>query len=203
MMQQRAFALAALAAAVFAVPAAAAELKPLSSFDAITDETARSVALFTEAGKVIEHPRCLNCHPVDNVPTQGMDMHPHEPPVVRGEADMGAAGMMCSTCHGPENVRVVAQADTLKSIPGNATWHLAPISMAWAGKSLGEICTQIKDPERNGGMSLDAIVEHMSHDDLVGWGWEPGEGREPVPGTQAEFGALISAWVGTGAHCPE
>ena len=37
---------------------------------------------------------------------------------------------------------------------------------------------------------------------LVGTGWNPGVGRVPVPGTQAEFGALIRAWVDTGAVCP-
>lgn len=198
----RPLALAALLAAIVVLPARAEDLKPVSAFDGITDEAARSAALFVEAGRVIEHPRCLNCHPVGDTPTQGMDMHPHEPPVVRGDADIGAPGMMCGTCHGPENIAVVAQADTLKSIPGNPAWHLAPLSMAWAGQPLDEICVQIKDPERNGGKDLAQIVEHMAHDDLVGWGWEPGEGREPVPGTQASFGELIAAWVATGAHCP-
>jgi hypothetical protein len=193
---------AALLAATLAMPALAEDLKPVSAFDGIADEAARSAALFGEAGKVIEHPRCLNCHPVGDVPTQGMDMRPHEPPVVRGEADIGAPGMMCTTCHGPENVTVVAQADTLRSIPGNPAWHLAPLSMAWVDRPLGEICLQIKDPERNGGKTIADIVEHMAHDELVGWGWEPGEGREPAPGTQAQFGALIEAWAATGAHCP-
>jgi hypothetical protein len=33
------------------------------SFDAIADTAARSAALFTEVGKVLTHPRCVNCHP--------------------------------------------------------------------------------------------------------------------------------------------
>lgn len=177
-------------------------LKPAASFQSIADNQQRSVALFEEAGKVIQHPRCVNCHPAADRPLQSMSMHVHQPPVTRGEAGMGVPGMMCNTCHGPENVKVVAQAETIKSIPGNGNWHLAPIEMAWQGKTLGEICNQIKDPQRNGGKSLDQIVEHMAHDDLVGWGWQPGEGREPVPGTQAEFGELIRSWVETGAACP-
>jgi hypothetical protein len=44
--------------------------------------------------------------------------------------------------------------------------------------------------------------EHMAHDSLVGWGWAPGGQREPAPGTQAQFGALIKAWIDTGAACP-
>ena len=35
--------------------------------------------------------------------------------------------------------------------PATPEWHLAPREMAWEGKTLGEICAQIKDPARNGG----------------------------------------------------
>jgi hypothetical protein len=42
----------------------------------------------------------------------------------------------------------------------------------------------------------------MAEDSLVGWGWAPGAGREPAPGTQKEFGALIAAWAESGAACP-
>jgi len=75
--------------------------------------------------------------------------------------------------------------------------------MAWQRKSLREICLQLKDGTRNGGRSLSQIREHMAKDSLVGWAWHPGEGRSPAPGTQAQFGALIRAWIVTGAHCPE
>ncbi|WP_105423233.1 Isoquinoline 1-oxidoreductase subunit [Neorhizobium sp. T25_27] len=177
-------------------------LKPAASFETIANQRERSVALFQEAGKVIQHPRCVNCHPATERPLQGANMHPHQPPVVRGDGGMGLPGMQCTTCHSAENTPVVGQADTIKSIPGNPAWHLAPIEMAWVGKSLGQICQQIKDPGRNGGKTMDQIVEHMAHDELVGWGWNPGAGREPVPGTQAEFGELISAWVKSGAACP-
>ncbi len=177
-------------------------LKPAASFQSISNERERSVALFQEAGKVIQHPRCVNCHPATDRPLQGVNMHPHQPPVFRGDGGMGLPGMQCTTCHSAENTPVVGQADTIKSIPGNPAWHLAPIEMAWVGKSLAQICQQIKDPARNGGKTMDQIVEHMAHDELVGWGWNPGAGREPVPGTQAQFGELISAWVKSGAACP-
>ena len=45
--------------------------------------------------------------------------------------------------------------------------------------------------------------EAMAHDPLVGWGWNPGVGRTPVPGTQEEFGKLIQAWADSGAQCPK
>ena len=61
---------------------------------------------------------------------------------------------------------------------------------------------QIKDQSRNGGKDMAALIKHMAEDSLVGWGWNPGPGRAPAPGTQAEFGAIIKAWADTGAHCP-
>ena len=170
-------------------------LKPASSFASIADQKERSVALFVEAGKVIQHPRCVNCHPAGNRPQQGDNGHPHQPLVVRGEDNLGAIGMRCTTCHGPANFDP-------GRIPGHPQWHLAPIEMAWVGKSLAYICEQIKDPKRNGGKSMDQLIEHMAHDSLVGWGWSPGVGREPAPGTQAEFGELIKAWADSGAACP-
>jgi hypothetical protein len=179
-----------------------ATLRPLSDFTAIADERERALALFAEVGKVVQHPRCLNCHPADDSPRQGLAMTVHQPPVARGEADFGLPGMQCTTCHTAANVVLAAQADGIRSIPGHPAWHLAPKEQAWVGKSLGAICEQIKDPARNGGRSMADLVEHMAHDTLVGWGWNPGAGREPVPGTQAEFGALVTAWSEAGAHCP-
>jgi hypothetical protein len=176
-------------------PEAADTLKPVTDFAVIADDKERAVALFDEAGKVIQHPRCVNCHPAGDRPQQGDDGHPHQPLVVRGIAGFGAVGMHCGTCHGPENFDP-------GRVPGHPTWHLAPIEMAWVGRSLGEICQQIKDPKRNGGKTLDEIVHHMAEDSLVGWGWHPGAGRTPAPGTQQEFGALIKAWVEAGADCP-
>jgi hypothetical protein len=169
-------------------------LAPVSSFDRIAEKEKRSVALFQEAGKVIMHPRCLNCHPVDDKPRQGDAMRVHEPPVERGTGGIGAAGMRCFTCHGAAN---------FERVPGNQKWFLAPKEMAWIGKSLGQICEQIKDRKRNGDKSIEQIVEHMARDELVGWGWRPGLGRTAVPGTQQEFGALMKAWMDNGAHCPK
>ncbi len=49
---------------------------------------------------------------------------------------------------------------------------------------------------------LEALVEHMAEDSLVGWAWTPGAGRQPAPGTWESFGELIRAWAKTGAACP-
>ncbi len=176
-------------------------LKSPADFVSIKDRAARSVAVFAEAGKVIESPRCMNCHPVQRAPTQGDDRHPHNPPMVGGQSGHGPVGLPCAACHGPANVQTWGQ--DIKSIPGDPKWALAPAEMAWQGKSLGAICAQIKDPARNGGRSLAELHHHMAEDHLVGWAWNPGDGRQPAPGTQARFGELVKAWIDTGAKCPK
>ncbi|WP_372833715.1 Isoquinoline 1-oxidoreductase subunit [Puniceibacterium confluentis] len=175
-------------------------LKTADEFAGVQNKEERSVAVFQEMMKVIESPRCLNCHPRGDTPLQGDDMHPHMPPVQRGVADFGSPGMYCTTCHGSENV---AYSTGDGSIPGHVPWQLAPVEMAWVGKSAPEICAQLKDPARNGGRDLAEIHEHMAEDGLVGWGWTPGEGRTPALGTQAILGELVQAWIDTGAMCPE
>ena len=198
-----ALALGLLGGATVLSPAGLAQdgLTPPSGFDDITAERRRSIALFEEMGKVLTHPRCLNCHPREGGPRQGDEMAAHQPPVVRGAGGLGAPGMRCSTCHGDANVAYATAEGG--SIPGHQPWLLAPASMGWIGASLGEICEQLKDPERNGDRSLEEIHEHNAEDGLVGWGWHPGDGRTPAPGSQEVFGQLTRAWIDTGAHCPQ
>jgi hypothetical protein len=172
-----------------------ATLAAPQSFDGIGDTAARSAALFTEAGKVLTSARCVNCHPAGDRPLQGETHRLHQPPVTRGDDGFGTVSMRCATCHQGSNFDAAG-------VPGNPHWHLAPREMAWQGKTLGEICAQIKDPARNGGRSLQQILTHMATDTLVGWAWAPGFDRKPAPGTQKELGALIDAWVKTGAACP-
>jgi hypothetical protein len=178
------------------------DLRPVSSFTSIGDQAERSRALFGEIAKVLSHPRCLNCHPTGEHPLQGADHHEHQPPAWRGEGGVGIAGLSCSTCHTEKNFTLVGTNASFKSIPGHPRWGLAPLEMAWEGKSIGQICQQIKDPQRNGGRTLAQLHEHLAHDDLVAWGWSPGEGREPAPGTQAQLGELTQAWIDSGAACP-
>lgn len=181
-------------------PAAAQQaLKSSADFDRIADKAERSRAIFAEIGKVLTHPRCMNCHPAGDHPLQGADHHEHFPPAWRPES--AAFADTCAACHTEANYTLHAQA-SYKSIPGNPRWGLAPLSMAWEGKSLGDICRQIKDKERNGGRDLALLQEHVAKDDLVAWGWKPGEGREPAPGTQAQAGQLMQSWIDTGAECP-
>lgn len=147
--------------------------------------------------QVIQHPRCLNCHPRGDRPLQGDRMQLHQPLAVRGKDGFGATAMRCTSCHGAQNF----DAKQIASVPGNRNWHLAPIEMAWHGRTLGAICHQLKDRSRNGGKTMPQMIEHMAHDELVGRAWAPGTGRAPAPGTQKALGDLIKAWADSGAHC--
>jgi hypothetical protein len=165
------------------------------SFASIADTGLRSAAMFTELGKVLTHARCVNCHPAGDRPRQGDERRLHQPPVARGIDGHGTETMRCSICHGNANFEP-------GHMPGNPEWHLAPREMAWEGKTVAEICDQIKDPARNGGRKVEDLIHHIGTDTLVGWAWHPGFGRASAPGTQKEAGALVEAWVKTGAMCP-
>jgi hypothetical protein len=130
------------------------------SFAAIGDREARSAAIFTELGKVLSHPRCVNCHPASDRPRQGDEGRLHQPPVARGPDGHGREAMRCSTCH----QRATFEAGRM---PGHPEWHLAPREMAWEGKTLGEICKQLKDPVRNGGRKVEDLIHHIGTDTLV------------------------------------
>jgi hypothetical protein len=166
------------------------------SFDAIGDPATRSAAIFSELGRVLTHPRCTNCHPAGDRPHQGDLSRLHQPPVERGPDGHGLETMRCSICHQNANFDP-------GRVPGHPEWHLAPREMAWQGMSVAQICAQIKDPARNGGRKVEDLVNHIGEDTLVGWAWAPGYGRTPAPGTQKEAGALVAAWVKTGAACPQ
>jgi cytochrome c5 len=166
------------------------------SFSSIADPRERSAAYFNELGKVLTNPRCMNCHPAGDRPRQGDTRRLHQPPVFRGPDGLGLVSMRCPTCHQNTNFGPAR-------MPGHANWQLAPREMAWEGKTIAQICAQIKDPRRNGNRSLQALVEHIGKDSLVGWAWAPGFGRTPAPGTQQEAGALAEAWVNSGAVCPQ
>ncbi len=168
---------------------------PLLAFaESDEDMKVRSLKAFDQAAQVFQHPRCLNCHPAGDRPTQGLDMHAHKMNVQRGKKDHGMVAMKCVTCHQNHN-------NDYSGVPGAPKWALAPKEMAWQGLDKGQLCRTLKDKNRTH-MTLDQMIEHNAHDELVAWGWNPGEGREPAPFTQERFGQIFKEWVDTGAHCP-
>lgn len=184
------------ASAIAASGPAPQSLRTPESFAGIAEPAQRSLAIYAEMSRVIQNPRCLNCHPATRAPLQRNGLA-HNPPIA--EASQSRA-LECQTCHHQHNTPTFAGG--IDSIPGAPHWRLAPPEMAWVGKTSGQICRQLKDRSRNGNRDLAALQTHMAKDELVGWGWHPGIGRTPAPGTQAQFGELAAAWIASGAACP-
>lgn len=156
-----------------------------------------SAAAFQAIVPVLRHPRCMNCHSTGDLPRQGDDRHPHAMQVRRGSEGQGLNSVQCSTCHQDHNLA------GLHTPPGAPDWHLPPpeTPMIWEGLSDRQLCELFKDPKQNGHRDVQQIVEHMSTP-LVRWGWDPGEGRSPIPMPFDHFLAGVKRWAGNGAVCP-
>lgn len=158
-------------------------------------DRARSQAAFQQVASVLRHPRCINCHTATNFPRQGSEGKRHAMNVVRGPDDHGAPAMKCSSCH--QNV------NQQNGVPGAPNWGLAPLSMAWEGLDDRQLAEALKDPAKNGKRSLEQIFEHNVHDELVGWAWNPGAGRDTPALSREEFGRALRTWIDTGAVLPD
>ncbi len=158
-----------------------------------------SRAAFLQVYRVLTSPRCQNCHPSGDAPLQGDDSHVHIQNVRRGKDGHGVYGMRCDTCHQSTNL------PGLHMPPGNPKWGLPSPEhkMVFVGRSPAALCAQIKDPAQNGGRSLVALYDHIANDDLVGWGWNPGDGRTLPPLTRPETVAQLKIWIDGGAACPQ
>jgi hypothetical protein len=163
------------------------------------DKEAGARAAFLDVYKVLMHPRCLNCHPSGDAPLQGDDSHVHLQNVQRGEDGKGKYALKCANCHQDANL------PGANMPPGNPTWQLPRKGMplVFQGKGPRELADQLKDPRRNGGKTLGQLVEHVTHDKLVLWGWEPGDGRTKPPLSHGEFARKFREWVEKGAASPE
>jgi hypothetical protein len=159
---------------------------------------AKDGALFIAFVSVLRSPRCMNCHSQGDFPRQGDDGHRHTMDVRRGPAGAGVTSEKCSTCHQDHNL---AGAHLPPGAPG---WRLPPpgTPMIWQGLTDAQICESIKDPKQNRNRNIDQLVEHLTEDKLVMWGWSPGEGRTPVPIPHDEFAAKVKQWQAGGAPCP-
>ncbi|MGH7451837.1 MAG: hypothetical protein ACRENG_10855 [bacterium] len=156
-------------------------------------------AAFTEAYKVFQHPRCMNCHPDGNLPLQFDDSVPHAQRVQRGPEGKGIYGMKCSACHQLTNLPGEHMP------PGTPNWHLPPpeMPMVFQNRTPGQLARQLKDPKQNGGKTLEELLHHVSSDPLVLWGWNPGEGRSTPPLSHAEFVSKMEEWIKNGAADPK
>ncbi|MGB2621499.1 MAG: hypothetical protein WA857_01080 [Candidatus Acidiferrum sp.] len=161
-------------------------------------DAAASQAAFLQVYKVFTSPRCQNCHPAGDAPLQGDDSHVHIQYVKRGIDGHGAPAMRCNTCHQDHNLPGAHMP------PGNPRWSLPTpeLKMVFVGRSPAALCMQLKDRKQNGNRSLEQLYDHVAHDELVGWGWNPGDGRTLPPLTREEASREMRIWIEGGAACP-
>jgi len=154
--------------------------------------------LFLQFVSVLRHPRCMNCHSRGDFPRQGDDGHQHTMNVRRGPEGHGVTAEKCSTCHQDHNLA----GEHLP--PGAPNWGLPPPAtpMIWQGLTDAQICRSLKNPKENKNRNIDQLVEHFTKDELVAWGWNPGEGRNPIPMPRDEFVTKVKHWQDAGAPCP-
>lgn len=172
--------------------------KSNAPFARVKKDRAESVEAFMEVYKVLMSPRCMNCHPSGDVPLQGDNNLIHTMLPQRAKDGKGVYAMKCANCHQPENT------PGLHTPPGNPNWHLPPadMKMVFQGKTPHELARQLVDRQQNGNKTMKELLEH-AQDDLVKWGWEPGEGRTLPPLSYDEFVKAWNTWIEKGAYAPD
>lgn len=158
--------------------------------------------------EVTSHPRCSNCHvgadhrPMWSGPSFG-DPRKHGMNIRAGDSRIGAETILCATCHTTKSEDWENANTTPHAAPRVATeWQLPPVEFEWFGKSAVEICTQLRDPERNGDRTFMEIATHLDHDIILHWAWNPGGGREAAPYSLQEHVNDILIWGVGGMPCP-
>ena len=171
-----------------------ASLVAAAAFASDPPTAEEGVAAFLDVARVLQSPRCLNCHPDGDVPLQHDDRRPHGMNITRASPERG---LPCATCHREVGLPLAGLP------PANPHWGLPPRNQAFQGRTPAELCAQLHDPERTGGRDLDTLLHHVTHDSLVLWGWEPGPGRSVPPLTHEDFVQRFSTWTQAGGPCPE
>jgi hypothetical protein len=177
---------------------AVAQGTPAQSAEA-QDAREAGIRAFRDVAAVLTSPRCLNCHVPGNAPLQGDDNHVHTMMVARGADGKGTPGMRCTNCHQESNVQ------TPHAPPGASEWRMptAATPMAWQGLTTAQLCRVLADPATNGKRSLLDLVEHVTSDKIVNWGWNPGPGRTVPPLSHQQFVEAVKRWAAAGGPCPE
>jgi hypothetical protein len=148
---------------------------------------------------MLQSPRCQNCHIPGDAPLQGDLGKVHAMDVKRGEDGRGKTDLRCTDCHQSKNGSLP------HTPPGAVDWRLPSPStpMVFIKLSANELCSNLKNPAKNGGKTPGQLIDHISKDRLVLWGWAPGPGRKKPPVSHKEFAAAFSKWVRAGMPCPK
>jgi len=164
-------------------------------------ETADEYVAYNKMMDVLMSPRCINCHPSDNIPKQSEDGHPHYFGMARGTNNLGFQATKCTTCHQTEN-------NDYSGVPGAPEWSLAPDKMKWEGLTRNQIARSMLNRENNGNRTLEELEHHLTEHELVLWAWKPGVDangvpRQPPPVPLEEYRAAVKEWIEHGAIVPE
>lgn len=188
---------------------------------------------FAYLHQVTTHQRCVNCHGViENGlqrPMVGDDSHIHPMNIssvhnlilkVEGkgfvESPNSNQPISCRGCHRDVNA-------TAKGMPPGAAndlmpgfvWHMPPPTMILTkDMSPQTLCDNWLNPIKNSFLAQRGgrddmvtfkkeFVHHVSDDPLVIWAWQPGPGRQPVPGSHDDFVRAMKLWIDAGAKCPD
>ena len=192
-----------LATVVISTPLAAADVEINPPAQGSVSET-QGLEAWARVFEVASHPRCANCHtgdsdrPMWSGPSYGKT-RPHGMNIRAGASRMGVETVACQTCHSTsEHAQDIAHAAPRVGM----AWRLAPVEAHWFGRSSNEICEQLKDPATNGDRSVLQLAEHLNHDLILHWAWNPGPGREPAPYSLQEHINDLLAWGAAGTPCP-
>ena len=183
---------------VSAIAETAVEINPPAEGSVTREE---GLAAWSRIYEVASHPRCSNCHVgSDNIPMWSGpsfgEPQKHGMHIDANITRIGAGKLMCMSCH------FGSTSDTPHSAPGvDAIWQLAPVEAEWFGKSSDYICNQLRDPERNGDRTYLEIANHLDHDVILHWAWEPGGTREPAPYSLQSHVNDILTWGVAGMPC--
>ena len=154
---------------------------------------------------VVSHPRCTNCHVGESGRPAWDDLgygtqRLHGMNIVAGESRIGAETIPCRACH--------ISAEGANDVPHAApqiddAWRLPPVALAWRGKTGAKICAALRDPDLNDGFDMDELVEHVETSAFVNYGFTPGAGRSPAPGSTEALAQDLTLWAAAGAPCPD
>jgi hypothetical protein len=162
-----------------------------------------AAAAFLDVAGVFHHPRCANCHVEGAIPKQG-EMRAEHAPDRRNIAPR--RGDDCTRCHSLNPPTTGYDAPVAPVIGAPQPWNMPPASMSFEDsmrmgglKLPGDICRMIK---QNAG-SAEAVVEHVTNDDLVVWSFSPTNGLLPAhPQGHAFFVDKLEQWAQQGGDCP-
>ena len=175
----------------------------------VTKANTAAQAAFLEAYKVFTHPRCVNCHPAGHSPLRGDNNEPHSY-LRRGVDGNGVYAVRCTNCHQSQNLPGehsppgACHPTKEEGKQNEPRWRMPPSAtpMVFEKRTPAQLCRQLLNRKQNGNLTPKELLEHVTHDPLVLWGWNPGEGRSTPPLSHKEFVRNVKEWVDKGAACP-